>query len=41
MTSKKKTLSFLLIFFMLGCLAALPALAGVTEGNSGRTRATG
>ena len=37
MTSKKKILSFLLIFFMLGCLAALPALAGVTEGNSGST----
>jgi thiol-disulfide isomerase/thioredoxin len=34
MTGKKKTLSFLFIFFVLGCLAALPALAGVMEGNS-------
>jgi thiol-disulfide isomerase/thioredoxin len=34
MTGKKRTLSFLLIFFVLSCLAALPALAGVIEGNN-------
>jgi thiol-disulfide isomerase/thioredoxin len=37
MTSKKKILRFVLIFFVLSCLAALPALAGVIEGNSGST----
>jgi thiol-disulfide isomerase/thioredoxin len=37
MTSKKKILHFVLIFFVLSCLAALPALAGVIEGNSGST----
>ena len=35
MTSKKKILHFSLLFFVLSCLAAMPALAGVTEGNSG------
>jgi thiol-disulfide isomerase/thioredoxin len=30
-------LRFVLIFFVLSCLAALPALAGVIEGNSGST----
>lgn len=37
MTSKKKILHFVLIFFVLSCLSALPALAGVIEGNSGST----
>jgi thiol-disulfide isomerase/thioredoxin len=37
MTSKPKTVGILLIFFLLGSLTALPALAGVIEGNSGKT----
>jgi len=37
MNFKKKILGFLFIFFLLGTLTALPALAGVTEGNAGST----
>ena len=37
MTIKKEKFALLLILFVLGCLAALPALAGVKEGNSGST----
>jgi thiol-disulfide isomerase/thioredoxin len=34
--SLKKAVGILMIVFLLGGLAALPAQAGVTEGNSGR-----
>ena len=37
MNIKHKTIGILMILFLLGGFAALPALAGVTEGNSGRT----
>jgi thioredoxin 1 len=36
----KKAVGILMIVFLLGGLAALPAQAGVTEGNSGRTGQT-
>jgi thiol-disulfide isomerase/thioredoxin len=36
MNIKQKTVGILLIVFLLGGLAALPAQAGVTEGNSGK-----
>ena len=34
---RHKKIGMFMILFLLGCLLAIPALAGVTEGNSGRT----
>jgi thiol-disulfide isomerase/thioredoxin len=36
----QKTVGILMIVFLIAGLAALPALAGVTEGNSGKTGQT-
>jgi thiol-disulfide isomerase/thioredoxin len=36
MNFKQKVVGILMIFFLVGGLAALPAQAGVTEGNSGK-----
>src|SRR3974390_2591841 len=38
MNIKRKTIGMLMILFLLGGLAALPAQAGVIDGNAGRTR---
>jgi thiol-disulfide isomerase/thioredoxin len=40
MNIKRKTVGILLILFLLGGLAALPAQAGVIDGNSGKTGQT-
>ena len=37
MQIKHKKIGMFMILFLLGCLTAIPAFAGVTDGNSGKT----
>ncbi len=37
MQIRHKKIGIFMILFLLGCLTAIPAFAGVTDGNSGKT----